>query len=311
MSVKTYFIAGFLGAGKTTLLNNLLRELSDKRTAVIMNEFGQVNIDLELIEYKEGMELSEINNGSIFCTCLSGSFVKRIVELAKLPLDYLLVESSGMARPASIGTILDQVDQLADKSIDYQGMITIVDATTYLKLVKSVNAVQEQVIYSDLVIINKIDLVDESLISEIEKSILLLNPGVEIVKTKFARVDNIFEQGYYVSEYKERQPLEECGRDKGMFKTLLKTKKRISEKSLLKFIEALLTQTFRIKGLVKTEGGLVHVDCAGEQLKIDRLEGNDPGPDNSQLIFISNEKEIKKLVEKGWQDNVAVEYKII
>lgn len=71
---KLYLLTGFLGAGKTTFLTNVLKDLSGKKVAVIMNEFGRVGIDGTLIE-KDGMELVEINRGSIFCSCLQLSFV--------------------------------------------------------------------------------------------------------------------------------------------------------------------------------------------------------------------------------------------
>lgn len=311
MSLKTYFISGFLGAGKTTLLNNLLAELSDKRVGVIMNEFGQVNIDAGLIEYDQGMEISEINNGSIFCTCLSGSFVKNVIELSKLSLDFLLVESSGMARPARVGTIIDQVNKLKNEAIDYQGMITVVDASTYLQLVQSVNAVQEQVAYSDLVIINKIDLVDDTTISDVEKSILFLNPTVQIIKTNYTEVDGILDDNYYLESYKDRQPLLECQQDKGMYKALLRFNDKVSNKNFTKFLEKIVSETYRIKGLVQLANDkVVHIDCAGDDIGIKILEDYNKVLGESQLIFISDNKRLKKVVRDHWIDNFTIDFNI-
>lgn len=302
MPVKTYFISGFLGSGKTTLLNNILAELPDKRVGVIMNEFGQVNIDAELIEYHQDMEISEINNGSIFCTCLSGSFVKRIVEMSKLPLDYLLVESSGMARPASIDTILDQVFKLKKDAIVYQGLIVIIDASNYLKLVESVNAVREQVLYSDLIIINKIDLADSSQIEMIKESIYSLNPGVEIVVTEYTKVDNILEHNYYINNYKEHHPLSHCDKDKDIFKTLLKVENKISKEAFVNFIKELSVITFRIKGLIELEDGIVHVDCVADKLRINRINENIEVKE-SNLVIISDKRDIEGLTKNIWNNN--------
>ncbi|HLV09056.1 MAG TPA: GTP-binding protein, partial [Halanaerobiales bacterium] len=153
MSVKTYFITGFLGAGKTTLLNRLLDDLHGKRVGVILNEFGQLNVDASLVDLNQYMKMAEINNGSIFCSCLSGSFVREVIKFSRLDLDYLLVESSGMSRPASIDAILRQVKEMNNTEIDYRGMIALVDASTFPEIHKTVNAVREQIVYSDLIII--------------------------------------------------------------------------------------------------------------------------------------------------------------
>ena len=93
---KLYLLTGFLGAAKTTFLTNVLKDLEGKKLAVIMNEFGKVGIDGALIQ-KEGMELVEINRGSIFCSCLQLSFVSALIEMADRNMEYVFVESSGLA----------------------------------------------------------------------------------------------------------------------------------------------------------------------------------------------------------------------
>ncbi len=311
MSLKTYFISGFLGAGKTTLLNNLLRELSGQQVGVIMNEFGQVNIEAELIEYNQDVEISEINNGSIFCTCLSGSFIKNVIELSELSLDYLLVESSGMARPARVGTIIDQVNKLKSQAIDYQGMITVVDASTYLQLVQSVNAVQEQVAYSDLIIINKTDLVDKTTILEVERSILSLNPTVKIINTNYAKVENILDSNYYLESYKKRQPLLDCQEDNGMFRALLRFNDNISKKDLNNFLDIVLSYTYRVKGLVQlTNAGVAHVDCTGSDKVVKILEDQDRVLEESQMVFISDNKRLKKVIRELWAASFVIDSSI-
>ncbi|NLM96131.1 MAG: GTP-binding protein [Halanaerobiaceae bacterium] len=311
MAVKTYFIAGFLGSGKTTLLNNLLQDLTDKKAVVIINEFGQINIDAKLIKCTQEMEIAEINNGSIFCSCLSGSFVKAIIEISKYQPDILLVESSGMSRPGSIAAILEELERQKKGVIDYQGMITLIDASNFLKLVETVNAVREQVVYSDLVIINKTDLAEEDVITEIENRILSLNPGAEIIKTRYARVPgNILEQKYYVSAYQERKALEDCGSSGGMFKVLLETGERLQEEELYSFIRELAPTVFRIKGLVQTDDNIVHVDYADENIRINKLKKDDLQIERSRLVFISNNRMLRVMIEKLWQERINKEYSI-
>ena len=89
---KLYLLTGFLGAGKTTFLTNVLNDLEGKKVAVIMNEFGKVGIDGSIIQ-KDGMELVEINRGSIFCSCLQLSFVSALTEMADRNMEYVIVES--------------------------------------------------------------------------------------------------------------------------------------------------------------------------------------------------------------------------
>ena len=108
---KLYLLTGFLGAGKTTFLSSVLNDLSDKKVAVIMNEFGKVGIDGTIIQ-REGMELVELNRGSIFCSCLQLSFVSALVEMADRKMEYVFVESSGLADPSTIGEFLEAVEEI-------------------------------------------------------------------------------------------------------------------------------------------------------------------------------------------------------
>src|SRR5690606_8883044 len=96
--------------GKTTLLTNILEDLSGEKVGVIMNEFGKVSIDGNIIR-KDGIELVELNRGSIFCSCLKISFAQAMMEMADRGLRYLFVESSGLADPSSIGEIMNAVKE--------------------------------------------------------------------------------------------------------------------------------------------------------------------------------------------------------
>ena len=120
--IKLYLLTGFLGSGKTTFLTNILNDLSGQRVGVIMNEFGKVGIDGTIIK-KEDIELIEINKGSIFCSCLQLSFVSALVEMADRDMDYVFVESSGLADPSNIGEFLEAVEVAKGDVYDYSGAI--------------------------------------------------------------------------------------------------------------------------------------------------------------------------------------------
>ena len=98
---KLFVLTGFLGAGKTTFLKRILCNWEGKKIGVIQNDLGKVNIDGELIE-KDGLELREISQGSIYCSCRKLDFVKALAELAQRELQYVLVESSGIGDPSNV-----------------------------------------------------------------------------------------------------------------------------------------------------------------------------------------------------------------
>ena len=111
--VPLLFITGFLGSGKTTLLNRILDEAAaqGKKIGVIINEWGRVNIDSSLIRAKD-IEIEELNDGQVFCSCLSGNFLEALVLLAKRSLDVVIVETSGMANPFPLRNILCDLKRL-------------------------------------------------------------------------------------------------------------------------------------------------------------------------------------------------------
>ena len=104
---ELYVLTGFLGAGKTSFLLNILDNIKDKKIGIIQNEFGKINVDGEIVR-RNGIEMTEISRGSIFCSCLKLSFVQALAEMSKKDLDYVFVESSGLADPSNIEEILMQ-----------------------------------------------------------------------------------------------------------------------------------------------------------------------------------------------------------
>jgi G3E family GTPase len=166
-----WIIGGFLGSGKTTVLNRLLRSFAPEPVGVLVNDFGSVGVDAGLVEARDGVQVVDLNGGQIFCSCISGSFVERLVELAATPATAILVESSGMAKPGAMGAILDEVARRTTGALRYAGMVTVVDAPRFARLRTVVNAVDEQVAYADLVVINKCDETDAVTIAAVREAI--------------------------------------------------------------------------------------------------------------------------------------------
>ncbi|HBR33268.1 MAG TPA: cobalamin biosynthesis protein CobW, partial [Firmicutes bacterium] len=159
---QLFILAGFLGAGKTTLLNNCLALLHGHQVGVVINEFGTVGIDRARIKQDNDVPVVELNNGQIFCSCLAGSFVESIGVLLHQQPEYILVESSGLAKPAPLMEIIKQIKRQTSAAFVYRGMIAVLDIKTYPVLSQSVYALNEQLKYSDAILLNKVDLVDET-----------------------------------------------------------------------------------------------------------------------------------------------------
>ena len=107
--IKLVMLTGFLGSGKTTLLQKLIDEYADRKIGVLINEFGAVSVDSEIIDDK-GVQMTELSNGSIFCACLKDQFVDALVKLSGRDLEYLFIEASGLADPANMVELLKGIE---------------------------------------------------------------------------------------------------------------------------------------------------------------------------------------------------------
>jgi len=181
---KIYLITGFLGAGKSTYLNNLLTN-SSKKTGVLINEFGKISVDTVTLS-SNGIDLVELKNGSIFCSCLKDKFIDGLIELIKMSLDEIYIESSGLADPSNINNIVDIIrKQLPNTKYDFSGVICLVDAVYFLKQLDVLESIRRQIQHSHMIIINKIDLVDKDRLEKIQKVISDINPQAKIISSSY------------------------------------------------------------------------------------------------------------------------------
>ncbi|MEI6371651.1 MAG: GTP-binding protein [Nostocales cyanobacterium ELA608] len=179
-------ITGFLGSGKTTLLNQILQNKQDLKVAVLVNEFGDINIDSQLlISVDEAM--MELSNGCICCTINDGlvDAVYRVLERED-PIDYLVIETTGVADPLPIiltflGTELRDLTNL-------DSIITVVDAEAFDEKHFDSEAALRQITYGDIILLNKIDLVKPEKIQELEDFIHDVKHGAKILHTQYGEV---------------------------------------------------------------------------------------------------------------------------
>lgn len=182
-------VTGFLGSGKTTLINHILHEEHGKTIAVIVNEFGEISIDGQLVVQDEQAELVEFNNGCLCCT-VRGDLIETLQRLRERAgtLDGILIETTGLADPAPVASTFFVADEVKD-SIRLDAFVTVVDAVNLeLNLKQSEEAV-EQAAFSDVVLINKVDLVTPEQLKAVESRIRALNPLARIHFTTNAEID--------------------------------------------------------------------------------------------------------------------------
>jgi G3E family GTPase len=175
-------ITGFLGSGKTTLLNHILNNQQGLKTAVLVNEFGEIGIDNELIVSTDGDDLVELSNGCICCT-INNDLVEAVYKILERQeaIDYLVVETTGLADPLPValtflGTELRDMTRL-------DSIITVVDAENFSLDLFNSEAATSQITYGDIILLNKTDLVDEAKVEHLESRIREMKDGSRILRT--------------------------------------------------------------------------------------------------------------------------------
>ncbi len=304
---KLYLLTGFLGAGKTTFLTNVLNDLEGKKVAVIMNEFGKVGIDGTIIQ-KEGMELVEINRGSIFCSCLQLSFVSALTEIADRNMEYVIVESSGLADPSNIGEFLEAVKVAKGDVYDYSGAICIVDGLNFLEQVKDIETVERQLKFAHLVILSKVDLIDDNKLNEVKAKIREINERVDIVESINGKIDyNFLEKDLLEEDWLGVEDTTNTPENKPKTLTLTYDGELTKEK-LTQFLDIIKKDSYRIKGFFKLEDGWNQVDVVNKTID---YKPTDKGENISELVIISKiGPQIIRPIFNAWEEVVGEDMKL-
>ncbi len=176
-------LTGYLGAGKTTLLNRVLTEQHGKRYAVIVNEFGEIGIDNELVVDADE-EVFEMNNGCICCT-VRGDLIRIIGNLLqrKGRFDGIIIETTGLADPAPVAQTFF-VDEEVRERARLDSIVTVVDAKFLTARLADSHEAEEQVAFADIILLNKADLVPAEELAAVEARIRAINPTAVIHRTE-------------------------------------------------------------------------------------------------------------------------------
>ena len=174
-------LTGFLGAGKTTLLNHILTNQQGVKTAVLVNEFGEIGIDNDLI-IATGEDMVELSNGCICCS-INGELLEAVYRILDRPdpVDYLVVETTGLADPLPVAMTFLGSDLRDATRLD--SIITLIDAENFTDDILDGEVARAQVVYGDILLLNKCDLVNEERLAAVESRLREIKTDARILRS--------------------------------------------------------------------------------------------------------------------------------
>ena len=213
-------LTGFLGAGKTTLLNHILSNQQGVKTAVLVNEFGEIGIDNDLI-IATGEDMVELSNGCICCS-INGELLEAVYRILDRPdpVDYLVVETTGLADPLPVAMTFLGSDLRDATRLD--SIITLIDAENFSDEILDGEVARAQVIYGDILLLNKCDLVSEERLAAVEERLRTIKTDARILRSVKGEVNlplllsvGLFESDRVVAEQEQSAKTQSPGHSHG------------------------------------------------------------------------------------------------
>lgn len=306
---KLYVLTGFLGSGKTTALLKILDQLKDHRIGIIQNEFGKLGIDGTILR-RGDIEMTEINRGSIFCSCLKLNFVQALAEMAAKNFEYLFVESSGWGDPSNMMEILEAAKVVSGYEYHLKGVICFVDTVNFLEQVKDEESAFRQLKHCSLAVMTKTDLADEKQTAQVREKIREINPVCRIITS----VKGELEESLLTQELEEglwAEPEETTNSIETKPKSIFMEYKGEVEKDCLdQFLREISAEVHRVKGFCRLkETGWTQVDVVGSLIDYKQAETGEETL--SQLVFISKiGPAVIKKIFAAWEKQVGTEMKL-
>lgn len=289
--VKVNIICGFLGVGKTTLLRNLLAK-SSEGTAVLINEFGEIGLDGLLVRQGQNISLAELPSGCVCCS-LRRDLVEAVQEIReKVSPQRLIIEPSGIAAPSGILEALAS-PQLAGM-LEIEAVVGIVDCTSFIENYESGmfgTFYLDQVHNSDIILLNKTDLVDGELLERTERLVRELNPAAVVLPTTYCQVN--------LPVMKHEKSTVTYGFKPDMQSYSVRANKIYEQNRIEQVLEQLKEggygEVYRAKGVFRTETGWIGFDFVQGVMSYQPIKEST----DSRFIFIGKNLE-KKLLQAAF-----------
>lgn len=291
---KLYLVTGFLGAGKTTFLKKFIGSFEGQRLHVIVNEYGKEGIDGKLLS-EVGTVLNEINNGSIFCSCRLDKFEEVLQKALESQPDVILIEASGLSNPTNVRKIMAQEDKFP--GLEYMGSICLLDAKRFHKVYETATVVKKQISISDIILINKTDLVSEEELKNVYQILRAHRPDIPVFETTYGQIKE-----EWIAQMK-KPPLstevpEIQTKDITLRSYILEISEEFTAYELEKFVEMFLADTYRVKGFVKLQGKTYLLDCVGSLFQMKEY-AKETSSLNSIVILAGNGLPAAKSVKEA------------
>ncbi|HAR84727.1 MAG TPA: GTP-binding protein [Clostridium sp.] len=300
--INLYVLTGFLGSGKTTVLLRLLDVLKSNKVGVIQNEFGKLGIDGTILK-RDNIEMVEINRGSIFCSCLKISFAQALAEMSKQDLEYVFVESSGLADPSNIEEILEGVKVLSpEATYDLKGVLCLIDGMNFREQLEDLETVNRQLKHCHMAIINKVDLIEEEELKNVIKEVRQVNQKCDIETCSFGEFSMDFlDKDLLVNKWAEGEESTNTVENKPKSLTM-NFSSVVSKNKMEEFLNSIKKDSYRIKGFFNLNDGWQQIDVVGKNIDYKPCEPKEA----SQLVFISKiGPNIIKPIINNWNEIVG------
>lgn len=294
MPTPILIISGFLGAGKTTFINNLLESVPDSaRVMVLVNEFGRISIDKKIIK-TDSANIVDLSGGCICCGMLIELIASLRFALDELRADLILIESTGLAVPQEIARQV--LSPVFEGRVEGGWIITIVDAGSVLKADYPI--IEAQLKEANVVVINKVDLIDSKTLEEVRDRVkLIANPNCRLLETSFGRIsyNDIFAWRYDSPHIIPANTLQrEFDSTVGFATVCLVRSSPINADGLIKFFQKQRHKIIRSKGFVMTDKGGLEVQLSKSGVEVKEIQK----PMNTTELVLIVKEEDKEFIER-------------
>lgn len=302
--INVVVIVGFFGTGKTTFLHHFLTQYPEKKIGVIVNDYGAFHIDDELIE-NNCVEMREITNGSIFCSCLSDYFQKVLIDFSQQKIDCLLIECSGMADPSNMQGLIAECGERWKRPYRYRGAICILDAERINDDFEGSCIAERQLRCSSIAVVNKSDMIERDDRGRITEMILKVQPEADVFFTSYGRVPyGYLENKLFFNGFTD-QSLNRMGTVPEVYSLAAEGEQDIGK--VTKFVRDVVSYTARIKGYVNDRKYRYYIEGKGGLFTVRIAEREEF--DNTRIVLIGyDDTDFFNETCDAWRKNTRTDF---